>query len=125
MAVGAFGNIYVIGDSLDVQITKLSPPPPPVPGDANGDDVVDRADLAILTSHYGTTTGATFADGDFTGDGRVGLADLTILKNNFGNTASPANGSPTATVPEPSTLWLTLVVWSWLSCRRKWRGSIT
>lgn len=48
--------------------------PPPVPGDLNGDGVVNGADLGILLTGWGTN-GA----GDFNGDGLVDGADLGIL----------------------------------------------
>lgn len=96
----------------------------PLPGDANGDDVVDRADLAILTSHYGMTDGASFADGDFNDDHRVSLADLLLLQKHFGEShfAAPAVTpvAALAAVPEPSTLAIALagITYLVLQCRR-------
>lgn len=54
------------------------------PGDITGDGVVDLADLGVLFSNYGATSGATPADGDLTGDGAVDLADLGELFGNWG-----------------------------------------
>jgi hypothetical protein len=76
----------------------------PVPGDANGDGIVNRADLAIVASHYGTAAAAAFADGDFNGDERVDLADLHLLKAHYNE--SPQLGVP---VPEVPTIWLAIV----------------
>jgi fibronectin type 3 domain-containing protein len=56
---------------------------PCAPGDANDDGFVDRRDLAILTSNYGRTNGATCTSGDFNGDGRVSLADLVALQSRY------------------------------------------
>jgi hypothetical protein len=55
-----------------------------VPGDANGDKMVDVGDLGILAANYGTTSGATWAQGDFNGDGAVDVGDLGILAANYG-----------------------------------------
>jgi hypothetical protein len=56
----------------------------PCPGDLNGDQHVDLADLATLLAHFGTPGGATLADGDLDADGDVDLADLASLLSNFG-----------------------------------------
>ena len=53
-----------------------------IPGDLNGDDVVDLADLGILLADFGCTGGA--CAGDIDGDGDTDLADLGILLANFG-----------------------------------------
>ncbi|MEY2713314.1 MAG: Dockerin type domain, partial [Planctomycetota bacterium] len=48
--------------------------PPPLPGDLNGDGVVDGADLGILLTGWGGSGAA-----DLNGDGVVDGADLGIL----------------------------------------------
>lgn len=53
-----------------------------IPGDINGDGVVNFADLNILLSNFGQT-GAGIP-GDINGDGAVNFADLNILLSNFG-----------------------------------------
>ena len=82
-----------------------------IPGDANGDGIVDGSDVTILAGNwqYGVIGGgATREMGDFNGDGRVDGSDVTILAGNwqYGVTAT------TASIPEPSTLIIlfTLVV---------------
>lgn len=45
---------------------------------------IDIQDLAILLAHFGTTSGATFADGDLDGDGDVEIQDLATLLSRFG-----------------------------------------
>ncbi|MBN2025037.1 MAG: hypothetical protein JW809_19830 [Pirellulales bacterium] len=72
------------------------PLPGDVPGDANGDCVVDRLDAAILAAHWLATGGVAWTDGDFNADGRVDDLDLAILAANW--TAAPSG----ANVPEPS-----------------------
>jgi hypothetical protein len=56
------------------------------PGDLDGDNDVDLADLAQLLGNYGTTSGAVYEDGDLDGDGDVDLADLAALLGVYGTT---------------------------------------
>jgi hypothetical protein len=79
----------------------------PLPGDANGDGVVDNADLAIVVANYGTTSGATVTQGDLDGNGRVNLRDVLVVKSHFGETLSAA--PPAAAIPEPAT-WISALV---------------
>ena len=74
-----------------------------IPGDANGDGLVDVADLGVLGANFGSAN-AVSADGDFNGDNIVDVADLGILGANW--TASQAVGNTSALVPEPTTLSL-------------------
>jgi parallel beta-helix repeat protein len=62
-----------------------------IPGDANGDGVVDVGDLGILAANYGTASGATWSQGDFNGDGAVDVGDLGILAANYGTGTSGAD----------------------------------
>ncbi len=48
---------------------------------------VDLSDLAQLLAHYGTTSGATYADGDIDEDGDVDLTDLAALLAMYGTTS--------------------------------------
>jgi hypothetical protein len=57
--------------------------------DLDNNGVVNRADMRILTSNYGTTA-ATAAQGDINCDGRVGVRDLVELRNRIGAAPSPA-----------------------------------
>ncbi len=75
-------------------------------GDANGDGVVDVADLGVVGANFGQSD-ATFTDGDFNGDGIVDVADLGILGANW--TAAQAAFSTSALVPEPTTLSLVMM----------------
>ncbi|MBN2296669.1 MAG: DNRLRE domain-containing protein [Pirellulales bacterium] len=73
--------------------------PEPLPGDANGDGVVDVSDLGILATNYGATSGRAWYEGDFTHDTAVDVSDLGVLAAYYGtgNTAAQS-------VPEPSVL---------------------
>ena len=72
-------------------------------------DHVDRSDVALLSTSFGITSGATEGQGDFDGDGAVTLRDLLILKTNL-DSSPIAVTSNAAVVPEPNTLviWLLL-----------------
>jgi hypothetical protein len=58
-----------------------------VPGDANGDKMVDVGDLGILAANYGGI-GKNWSQGDFNGDGLVDVGDLGILAANYGTNAN-------------------------------------
>jgi glycerophosphoryl diester phosphodiesterase len=84
-------------------------------GDANLDGVVDRADVAILAANFGRAGDAEWSHGDFDLpylDNSVSLADLARLQAHFtaGGGASPSSVAGGNTpLPEPSTLWLSVV----------------
>ena len=59
-----------------------------MPGDINGDGLVDNADYKILYSNYGRPGG--WAQGDFDGDGRVGFADFQTLERALGTSTPPS-----------------------------------
>ena len=52
--------------------------PDAIPGDLNGDGLVNAADLALLLNGWGVCVGCV---GDLNRDGTVGAADLAILLN--------------------------------------------
>ena len=54
-------------------------PATPCPGDANGDGMVDLADLNLVLANFGSGPG-----GDTNGDGNTDLADLNLVLANFG-----------------------------------------
>ena len=55
-----------------------------LPGDANGNGLVDFLDFIALANNFGTPSGATQSQGDFDSDGDVDFRDLIVLANNFG-----------------------------------------
>ena len=59
-------------------------------GDLDGSLQVNIADLAILLSHYGMTSGATMEDGDLDYDGDVDLRDLAALLARYGVNCLPS-----------------------------------
>ena len=74
--------------------------PPPIPGDANLDNIVNDADASILAAHW-QQTGMSWGDGDFNNDQIVNDADASILAAHWQETQEGA-----AAVPEPSALAL-------------------
>jgi hypothetical protein len=76
------------------------PAPPVLPGDVNGDGMVDRTDAAILLRNLGTDSGAIPAGGDVDGDGAITLSDLARVQSNLG--AASGNSPAASSVPEPA-----------------------
>ncbi|MCC6679323.1 MAG: hypothetical protein IT445_00325 [Phycisphaeraceae bacterium] len=87
------------------------------PGDANGDGMVNLADLQILGDNW-QSTNATWAEADFTGDGAVNLADLQILGDNWGYGTgadiSLDEAFALVSIPEPAGFSLLLLLSSGL-----------
>lgn len=54
------------------------------PGDLNGDEVVDLADLTVILAGFGIPSGATYAQGDMDQDGDIDLEDLVLFLSRFG-----------------------------------------
>lgn len=56
---------------------------PTIPGDLNGDGIVDVADLLLLLGAWGPCAGES-CPADLNDDGTVDVADLLILLGNWG-----------------------------------------
>jgi len=81
---------------------NLPPAVTSVPGDSNGDDVVDALDYENLTAQFGGEPGVDSAD--FNGDNVVDLGDFAILRGNFGFGLASAPGVEFGTpAPDPAT----------------------
>ena len=94
---------------------------PAIPGDANGDRVVDTADFKIFLAHYAPgVKGGTWATGDFNDDNIVDFRDFQILELNFGKAIplSPT-GAEVIGVPEPAGLAGVLLATSVFFSRRR------
>jgi len=73
------------GFTLNVRSTPVV-----LPGDANGDGMVNLVDFSLLATAFGTADSSA----DFNGDGFVNLVDFSILAANFGNTAADVVAAP-------------------------------
>jgi hypothetical protein len=74
-----------------------------VPGDTNGDGIVNDADLANFEAQFGGAPGAESAD--FDGDGDVDAHDFATIRGNWGFGTAPAP-LPGGATPEPATMSL-------------------
>ena len=82
-------------------------------GDANGDGLVDVADLGILAGQWGTAG----PEADFDLDGAVDVADLGILAANWTGSGGGGAGAMT-TVPLPRAMFVGILLYAALACRR-------
>jgi hypothetical protein len=101
--VGYAGGSPYVGYGQGFLLTPVR-----IPGDINGDGVVDVADYDIWAANVGKT-GAAWSQGDLSGDGLVDVADYDVWAANVGSTAS---------VPEPATVGLLALGISALFARR-------
>lgn len=91
-------DLYVTGELAIVSSVLI-------PGDTDGNLIVDELDAQKLAQNWGADVGeGGFAAGDFNGDHWVNAADAAILAANWGNHAGEAAG-----VPEPGALVLLLM----------------
>jgi hypothetical protein len=91
----------------------LPPLPPTVPGDYNGNGIVDAADYSVWRDSLGQTGTNLAANGNNSGASanRVDQADYTFWAARFGNTtpSGAAALGPNSAVPEPTAVVLMLV----------------
>jgi hypothetical protein len=82
---------------------------PALPGDYNGDGIVDAADYLVWRKTLGSTSDMR-ANGDDTGNSTdvIDQADLVFWKARFGNSFAVGARSALASMPEPTTAvpWL-------------------
>src|SRR3954464_8515381 len=84
-----------------------------LPGDYNGDGVVDSADYIVWRKYFGDTT-SLVADGN--GNGTVDASDYVVWRANIGRTwQSLATGAGArSAVPEPTVLAFALLASGWM-----------
>ena len=88
-----------------------------LPGDVDGNGVVDIADFGVLAFNFAPGVGGkTGAQGDLDGDGVVGSSDFGELAANLGNTNVLLAAAP---VPEPGSMALVGLLGLVLAGRRR------
>jgi hypothetical protein len=107
LAIGSRGRIYV--GSLDGRLMMLAPLVPVagsgLEGDYDDDGAVTAADYAVWREHRGTSR---IMPNDSVG-GVIGAAQYDVWRANFGRTFG-SGGLAGATVPEPRSVWLLVMV---------------
>ena len=89
-----------------LEIVPKDDPEPSLPGDANGDGIVNATDLNVVGGNWQMAVDPPGpANGDFDNSGFVDAADLNVIGTNWQRTAAPA----TAAVPEPASNVLLLL----------------
>jgi len=108
IANGTFdvGTFSTLVDANDVYLAfTASSVTPTIPGDTDGDNIVDDDDAAVVAGNWGQDVGeGGFRSGDFNGDHVVNAADAAIQVANWGSHVA----AESAAVPEPGTIVLLL-----------------
>jgi hypothetical protein len=76
-------GVYRPGTPDSITLSAVAPASPLIPGDLNGDGVVDVFDLLVLLGAWGPC-GPGNCPADINGDGSVDVFDLLILLGNWG-----------------------------------------
>jgi hypothetical protein len=85
-----------------------------IPGDANGDDVVNVEDLNLVRNNFGAE-GEPIAGDTFPYNGRVDIEDLNAVRNHFGE-------ARTFAIPEPGGLALGVMALALAMLRKALKG---
>jgi hypothetical protein len=79
-----------------------------LPGDFNGDAVVDAADYVVWRKTFGSTV-PQWSGADGNGDTYVDEDDYQVWSKNLGSSLSGTGGNAATTVPEPAAAVMTLI----------------
>ena len=106
---------------LEMEYMELRTPALGLPGDFNGNHVVDAADYSVWRDHLGAAEG-TLLNGNGNG-GTIDPTDYALWKQNFGM-ANGAGGVAGATVPEPCATTLIVLGLLTVAAERRQRRFI-
>lgn len=113
-SVAALDNAAIpwVEDNVDVLI------PPVLPGDYNGDGVVDAADYTVWRDNLGSTDDLA-ADGD--GSGTIDEGDYLVWRGHFGCVRESGGALAAVPVPEPPATCLAVLELAGLALVRRRR----
>ncbi|MBT3201827.1 MAG: hypothetical protein HN350_18145 [Phycisphaerales bacterium] len=83
--------------------------PPLLPGDANGDEIVNEEDLGMLLAQFGSAYNVfrpIDESADFNGDGYVDIADFVLLREHWDSPTGAPDVSVLQATPEPATIFV-------------------
>jgi hypothetical protein len=111
---GVYGVGHVFTAPVDITVDNFKSESLAIPGDFDGDHMVDGDDLQVWKNSFG----ATGADAD--GDGDTDGADFLVWQRQVGATAATA---AVAAIPEPASLCLAGLAAAALAAARRARAS--
>jgi hypothetical protein len=121
----AFGDQSIIADISLYRDQILAHDP--LPGDANGDGIVNSQDIEVIASHW-LQSGSSIP-GDVNGDGIVNGQDLVVVASRWtianateGGALPDAAGSAATAVPEPATGVMAAIALLIVSVARRQQG---
>jgi hypothetical protein len=81
--------LALVAASAFALVKPIQPARAAIPGDLNGDGIVDINDAVIASHAFGSSTGDTNYNpaADLNSNGVVDIFDMLILATNFGRTA--------------------------------------
>ncbi len=92
---------------------------PIIPGDVNGDLMVDIFDINFVSANWG----GMGPDGDANGDHVVNIFDINLISAHWGEMGGSASTASAVAVPEPATIGMMLLAGiAMLASRRRRRG---
>lgn len=100
----------------NASLVKLTGQVIAVPGDYNGNGVVDMADYVLYRDSVGQSTLNNRGPGI---TGAVGQADYNFWRAHFGNTSGSGSGLGSAAVPEPCSLVMAMFGIAYVASKRR------
>jgi hypothetical protein len=101
--------LYAMGTNQGIQAFTFTLESPPVPGDYDGDHVVNAGDYVVWRKTSGNSVTPAGSGADGSGDGTVGPEDYAFWQARFGNSNPGSGVSLSSAVPEPGTFVLALI----------------